>query len=85
MYLKRCLLYTGQTSIDDFDRDVDRSMAKRIITELYGAVVYCHWISGDDERAAGYLKEILAVDEDHHAFGYKMALQDKATWAKKFF
>ena len=85
MYLKRCLLYTGQTSIDDFDRDVDRSMAKRIITELYGAVVYCHWISGDDERAAGYLKEILAVDEDHHAFGYKMALQDKATCAKKFF
>ena len=85
MYLKRCLLYTGQTSIDEFDREVDRSMAKRIITELYGAVVYCHWISGDDERAAGYLKEILAVDEENHAFGYKMALQDKATWAKKFF
>ena len=82
MYLKRCLLYTGQTSIDDFDQDIDRTMAKRIITELYGAVVYCHWIAGDDQRAAGYLKEILAVEEDHHAFGYKMTLQDKATWAK---
>lgn len=82
MYLKRCLLYKGITSIDDFDRDIDRSFAKRIITELYGAVVYCHYISGDDERAVGYLKEILAVEEDHHAFGYKMALIDKATWAK---
>lgn len=82
MYLKRCLLYTGQTSLEDFDRDIDRSLAKRVITELYGAVVYCHWIIGDDKRAAEYLKEILAVDEDHHAFGYKMALIDKATWAK---
>jgi len=85
MYLKRCLLYTGQTTIDEFDKDVDRSMAKRIITELYGAVVYCHWIAGDDKRAVGYLKEILAVEEDHHAFGYKMALLDKATWAKDLF
>ena len=74
--------YTGQTSLDDFDRDIDRSMAKRVITELYGAVVYCHWIINDDKRAAEYLKEILAVEEDHHAFGYKMALLDKATWAK---
>lgn len=82
MYLKRCLLYKGETSIDDFDKDVDRSMAKRIITELYGAVVYCHYLAGDDKRAAGYLKEILDVEEDHHAFGYKMALLDKATWAK---
>lgn len=82
MYLKRLLLYTGQTSIDEFDRNVDRSFAKRIITELYGAVVYCHWISHDDQRAVGYLKEILAVDEDHHAFGYKMAMIDAATWAK---
>lgn len=85
MYLKRCLLYTGQTSIDDFEQAVDRSLPKRIITELYGAVVYCHWIIGDDERAVKYLKEILAVDEDHHAFGYKMALIDKNTWARELF
>ena len=82
MYLKRCLLYKGDTNIDDFDRDIDRSLPKRVITELYGAVVYCHYLAGDDERAARYLKEILDVEEDHHAFGYKMALIDKATWAK---
>ena len=85
MYLKRCLLYNGYTTLEEFDKDVDRSLPKRIITELYGAVVYCHWIIGDDKRAAEYLKEILAVEEDHHAFGYKMALIDKATWAKDFF
>lgn len=54
MYLKRCLLYTGQTSLEDFDKNVDRTFAKRIITELYGAVVYCHWIKkGSNQNFVG--------------------------------
>lgn len=83
MYKKRVLLYKGEMSLKEFDKQVERDYPKRAITELYGAAAYCHYVLKDNLEAVKYLDELLAYDTSHHAFGYKMALEERDIWASK--
>ncbi|NYB75284.1 tetratricopeptide repeat protein [Sedimentibacter hydroxybenzoicus DSM 7310] len=83
MYKKRVLLYKGEMTLEEFDKQVERDYPKRAITELYGAAAYCHYILKDNKKAVEYLDELLAYDTSHHAFGYKMALEERDLWSKE--
>lgn len=78
-YKKRILLYAGITDIDTYlSKVVNYNDALDAITELYGAVVYYRDIANDPQRAAEYVDKVLAYDEYHYCFAYKLALIDKA-------
>lgn len=80
MYKKRVLLYKGVTKLEDFEKSIEYDYDKRAITELYGAANYCYHILGDTRKAIYFLDRLLEYKTCHHAFGYKMALQDKSKW-----
>lgn len=82
MYLKRVLLYKGEMSLEEFVEAMEIDNPKRAITELYGAAAYCHYVLNDDKQAVKFLNQLLAYEEDRHAFGYKMALQERDLWGK---
>ena len=83
MYKKRCLLFKGETSFDDFMRDIEYDIPKRAITELYGAAQYCYYLKKDPQTAVMCLDKLLAYPTEHHAFGYKQALLDYGKWKRE--
>lgn len=75
-YKKRVLLYSGYTSPDDYEAQIDNSNDVNGITETYALCNYYRYIKEDLDKCHVYLKQVLAYPTSHHAFAYKLAVRD---------
>lgn len=89
-YTKRCYLYKGILSVDDFN-DLDALKAGLahedrpdlyFITLCHGLATYCYY-NGMEERSREVLETIRAMPTWHECFAYKQTLQDmqERNWA----
>ena len=83
MYKRRVLLYKGEIPLEEYLEGVEGDAGTHDITELFGAANYCYHVRGDTKRAIDLLDELLAIPTHHHAWGYKMAVLYRDSWAKQ--
>ena len=76
-YKKRVRLYKGADSIETFMEKVNREDNLDEVTELYGAVNYWLFLGNDKAKASALTDEIVAMPENHNAFGWKCAAFDR--------
>lgn len=76
-YKKRVQVYKKLVTPEEYLANLDRHSNLDAMTELYALANYYYYQSGEPEKAAAVVDEILAMPDYHHCFAFKSSIINK--------